>query len=112
MGTNFQTGKYPNHDLGGHDAAPFELPNGWTRLMDLLRSQLTLMLLAFMVTLALMLVFHQVVLGAMAQGELRQQTRDQQSKEFWRCNGLQVSDQRDQCLRQFNAAPGAQTSTQ
>lgn len=103
MNTNFQTIKFSNHDLGRHDASQFDLLCGWPRFLDLLRSQLTLAVLAILISLSLMLAFHQVVLGAVAQGEFRQQVRSQQSEEFWRCNSLRVLAERDNCLRQFNA---------
>lgn len=112
MNTNFQTIKFSNHDLDGHDASQFDLLCGWPRFLDMLRSQLTLAVLAILIILSLMLVFHQVVLGAVAQGEFRQQARNQQSKEFWRCNSLRVPGERDNCLRQLNATVSAGTSMQ
>lgn len=108
MHTHFQTIKLSNHDLAGHDAPQFELLYGWPRLLDLLRSQFTLAVLAALITLSLMLVFHQVVLGAVAQGELRQQARNLQSQALWRCNNSPNSNGRDNCLRQVKAMGGAE----
>lgn len=110
MRTHFQTIKLSNHDLAGHDAPQFELLYGWPRFLDLLRSQLTLAILATLITLSLMLVFHQIVLGAVAQGELRQQARTLQSQALWRCNSSPDTHGRDNCLRQVKAMDGAEAS--
>lgn len=110
MNTHFQTIKLSDHDLTGHDASQSELLYGWSRFLDLLRSQLTFAVLATLITLSLMLVFHQVVLGAVAQGELRQQARNLQSQALWRCNSSPDTHGRDNCLRQVRAMDGTETS--
>jgi len=104
MNTNFQAIKISNHSLGSQDDSQLVLLSGWHRFVDMLRSQITLAVLAILITLSLMLLFHQVLLGAVAQGELRQKARNQQSEVFWRCNSMGAAAERDNCLRQFNAA--------
>jgi hypothetical protein len=110
MNINFQAIKTPNRCLGSQDASPLALLSGWPRFFDMLRSQITLAVLAILITVSLMLLFHQVLLGAVAQGELRQQARDQQSEVFWRCNSMGATAERDNCLRQFNATARAEGS--
>ena len=110
MNTNFQATKISNRSLGSQDASQLALLSGWPRLVDMLRSQITLAVLAILITLSLMLLFHQVLLGAVAQGELRQQARNQQSEVFWRCNSMGATAERDNCLRRANATVRAEGS--
>jgi hypothetical protein len=107
MQTKFQTGTLSNHDLASPDAVQFERLCGWPRLLDLSRSQRTLAVLATLITLVLMLAFHQVVLGAVAQGESLQQARNLQSQAFWRCNRLLSPVERDNCQFRINAEVSA-----
>ncbi|PJB46098.1 MAG: hypothetical protein CO105_02410 [Comamonadaceae bacterium CG_4_9_14_3_um_filter_60_33] len=60
--------------------------------------QTTLAVLAILATLGLMLAFHQVVLGAVAQGESFQQARNLQNAAIGRCHGLRNPVERDNCL--------------
>lgn len=109
MNTNFQTIKFSNLDLTGHVPSQLDLLEGWPRLSALLSSQTTLAVLAILTTLALVLAFHQIVLGAVEQGKLLQQARDLQSETLLRCNGLRGTIARDNCLRQSDhrASAGA-----
>lgn len=102
MNSNCQTIKFLNHDLDHQDRSQVVSRHGWTRVPALLRSQTTLLVLAILVTLGLMLTFHQVVLGAVAQGESLQQARNLQSAAVWRCNGLRGSTERENCLSQVH----------
>lgn len=66
-------------------------------------------LLALLAGLGLLLAFHQVVLGAVQQGELRHKTAAMQADTAWRCNVLSGTRSREICLVQLNAmtAPAA-----
>lgn len=68
-------------------------------------------ILALMGIVALLLTFHQVVLGAVEQGELRRQVTAIHVEATWRCNALEGLRARDTCLTQLNAAtPGDATA--
>jgi hypothetical protein len=60
-------------------------------------------LLALLAGLGLLLAFHQVVRGAVQQGELRGKTAAMQSETAWRCNVLSGTRSREICLVQLNA---------
>ncbi|PKO62996.1 MAG: hypothetical protein CVU24_01330 [Betaproteobacteria bacterium HGW-Betaproteobacteria-18] len=107
MNTHCQTIKFPNHDLDHHDASQLVSLQGVIRFKALLRSQTMLGALTILVILGLMLAFHQVVLGAVAQGESLQQARNLQSEAFWRCNRLLIPAERDNCRFRINAEVSA-----
>lgn len=54
--------------------------------------------LAALVAVALLVGFHQVVRGAVQQGELRRVARVVHTDTVWRCNALRGQDMRDSCL--------------
>lgn len=103
MNSNCQTIKLSSHDLNHHDGSQLVLQHGWTRMAALLRSQTVLAALAVLATLGLMLAFHQVVLGAVVQGESLQQARNLKSAAIWRCNRLLSPVARDNCQFRINA---------
>jgi len=70
-----------------------------------LRSPLSYAVLATLALLGLLLAFHQVVLGAVQQGELRRKATAMQADAAWRCNALLVARSREGCLVQLNATP-------
>jgi hypothetical protein len=70
-----------------------------------LRSPLSYAVLATLAMIGLLLAFHQVVLGAVRQGELRRKTTAMQAEAAWRCNALPGARLRDGCLMQLNATP-------
>ena len=53
-----------------------------------LRSPLAHAILATLAMLGLLLAFHQVVLGAVQQGELRRKATAMQADAAWRCNAM------------------------
>ena len=64
-------------------------------------------IVAMLGIIGLLLTFHQVVLGAVQQGELRRQATATHAEATWRCNALQGLRASDTCLMQLNAAaPG------
>lgn len=107
MNTNFQTFKFSNLDLPGHKLSQLDLLEGWPRLSALLSTQSGLAVLAILITLGLMLAFHQIVLGAVEQGELLQQARNQQSEALRRCGTLRGLEARDNCRLQINGGISA-----
>lgn len=100
MNPTVQTIKLSNPDLPGQDPSQLDLLEGWPRLSALLSSPTTLAVLAILSTLVLALAFHQIVLGAVAQGKLLQQARDLQIEATLRCKGLSSAIARDHCMRQ------------
>lgn len=100
MNRNCQTIKFSNRDPDFRDASQLVSQQRATRVPALLRSPTTLAVLVVLATTGLMLAFHQVLLGAVAQGESLQQARNQQSAALSRCTGLQGTAERADCLRQ------------
>jgi hypothetical protein len=75
---------------------------GWP---DALRLPLWQAILAVLAALGLLLAFHQVVLGAVQQGELRRKASAMQAEAASRCNALTGTRSRETCLMQLNATP-------
>ena len=103
MNRNCQTIKFSNRDPDFRDASQLVLLPRWASMLALLRSTTTLAALAILATTGLMLAFHQVVLGAVAQGESLQQARNQRSAALSRCTGLQGTTERADCLRHVHS---------
>lgn len=64
-------------------------------------------ILAVLVVVGLLLVFHAVVTGAVQDGELRRQAGVTHAAATWRCSLLRDLSARDSCLLQTNAAVNA-----
>jgi hypothetical protein len=75
---------------------------GWP---NALRMPLWCAILAVLVGLGLLLAFHQVVLGAVQQGELRRKATAMQAEAASRCNALSGTRSREICLMQLDATP-------
>jgi hypothetical protein len=60
-------------------------------------------ILALLAGLGLLLAFHQVVRGAVQQGQLRHKTAAMQAETAWRCNVLSATRSGEICLVQLNA---------
>jgi len=56
---------------------------------------------ASLAAVGLMLIFHQVVRGAVLQGELRQVAAMAQADAMWRCKGVAELRDRDSCMVQL-----------
>ncbi len=76
-----------------------------------LRSPLSYAIVATLAMLGLLLAFHQVVLGAVQQGELRRKATAMQADAAWRCNALPGARSRDGCLMRLNATPPVRDGT-
>lgn len=72
----------------------------WQRLPAGVRSPLWLGTLATLVIVGMLLAFHQVVSGAVEQGEMRRKASAMDVEVNWRC-GPRASDS---CLQQLKAA--------
>ena len=77
----------------------------WHRLPVATHSPVWPGLLATLAFLGLLLAFHQVVRGAVQQGELRRATTAAHAAATWRCAGLGAPGLRERCLAELNAAP-------
>jgi hypothetical protein len=62
-------------------------------------------ILAMLTGIGLLMAFHQVVLGAVQQGELRRKATAMQAEAESRCNALNGARSREICLMQLNAMP-------
>ena len=60
-------------------------------------------LVATLIVLGMLMAFHQVVRGAVQQGELRQQAIATHAAATWRCNALNGTGASGSCLSQLNA---------
>lgn len=86
-------------------------PAGWAmgarglRWPHALRLPLGHAILALLAGLGLLSAFHQVVLGAVQQGELRRKTAAMQAETAWRCNFLSGTRSRELCLAQLHTTP-------
>lgn len=84
-------------------------PAGWAarglRWPNARRLPLGHAILALLAGLGLLSAFHQVVLGAVQQGELRRKTAAMQAETAWRCNVLSGTRSREICLAQLHATP-------
>jgi hypothetical protein len=57
-------------------------------------------ILAALAAVGLLVAFHQVVRGAVQQGELRRLASAVHAEAVWHCNALRGSHMRDSCLLQ------------
>lgn len=75
----------------------------WDRLPTGLRSPIWPAMLGGLMILSLLLAFHQVVQGAVEQGELRHKATAVHAEATWRCNILPGLGASDNCLSQLRA---------
>lgn len=73
----------------------FALPAG-------VRSSVWPKVLGAILILGLLMTFHQVVSGAVQQGELLRKSSALKAEATWRCSTVRS---RDSCMQSFNAAP-------
>ncbi len=76
---------------------------GWDRLAAGLHSPVWLTVLGSLVILGMLMAFHQVVHGAVQQGQLRHKAIALQAGAIGRCHILPGRDASDRCLLQMNA---------
>ncbi len=88
------------------------LRSGWEHLPKGLHSPVWPGLLATLAMLALLLAFHQVVRGAVEQGDLRRAATAARSDAAWRCNALGGLVKREACLLQLGTPRPGEASLQ
>lgn len=107
MHKNSQTFKLSDDEASRFAVRHQELPQWSARSSADARAPMWPAMLATLGIVALLLTFHQVVLGAVEQGDLRRQVAATQVEATWRCNAIQGLRASDTCLTQLNsAAPG------
>lgn len=84
-------------------AARQRLPQGVSRLAGGLHPPVWLSILGTLVILAMLITFHQVVRGAVQQGQLRQKAISLQAGAIGRCTILPGRQASDRCLLQMRA---------
>lgn len=84
-----------------HNNSQTSMQLWWYGLPAGVRSPLWPTLLATLTILGLLLAFHQVVSGAVQQGELRHQASALHSKAIWTCNTLGSLRANQSCLSQL-----------
>jgi hypothetical protein len=89
-----------------------ELRLWWQHLPAAVRSRIWPGLLATLAVLGLVLAFHQVVRGAVEQGDLRRAASAARAEAAWRCAVLRGPLPRDSCLAQADAAQHIEPSLQ
>jgi hypothetical protein len=77
----------------------------WLHLPPALRAPVWPSALAALIILALLLGFHEVVRGAVKQGELLRMNTATRAEAVWRCNALNGARVRASCLAQLDAPP-------
>lgn len=81
----------------------------WYRLPAGLQTPVWSTILGSLIILGMLLAFHQVVHGAVQQGELRHKTNALHAEATWRCKILPGRDASDGCLLQLARQRGDQT---
>jgi len=82
-----------------------QLQGWWARLPAPVRSRAWPALFGWLTIVALLLAFHQVVRGAVQQGEVLRMAAATHADAVWRCNALRGNRMRETCLAQLNAPP-------
>ena len=88
-----------------HSDLQRQLQTWWARLPEPVRAPAWPAIFASLIILALLLAFHQVVRGAVQQGEVLRMATATHADAVWRCNALQGHRMRESCLAQLNAPP-------
>lgn len=82
-----------------------QVEDWWMDLPAAVKSPVWPYAIAVLTVLFLLLAFHQVVRGAVQQGELLRMATATHSEGVWRCSSLRGQRVRESCLAQMNAAP-------
>ena len=88
---------------------PFSLDQPWwQQFFVAVRSPAALVVVATVISLGLLLALHQVVLGAVRQGELRRMAVAKQAEDSWRCGAMRNVSLRDGCRSQLGSPSRAE----
>jgi len=112
MGKNFPAFKLLDGEVGGYAALQRELQRWRHRLPAWVRAPVWLVILSILIILGLLLVFHQVVLEAVQQSELRRKANAMHIEATWRCNSLRGPRASYSCLLRLNSAGHGDTLLQ
>ncbi len=98
----------PAVNLSSNAVGGAQLPHsGLTHPMPTaVRSPIWLALCGSVIILGMLMTFHQVVHGAVQQGELRHKNSAAHTEATWRCKTLQGTVATGSCLLQLNTAYG------
>lgn len=103
MDLNSSATKWLHIQAGGFAAGGHAWHGWWQHLPATVHSPVWPRILVTLLILGLLLAFHQVVSGAVQQGELRRKAVAMQAEATGRCHRLPGSSARDNCLLQLNA---------
>jgi hypothetical protein len=76
----------------------------WQSMQQRLRQPLWAAIISMVMAFALLLLFQQVVVGAVAQGERRQRASAAEHEGVWRCKPMQDQVHRAACLERSKSA--------
>jgi hypothetical protein len=89
-----------------------QIEDWWMALPAAVRSPAWPTAFAALIVVFLLLAFHQVVRGAVHQGELLRMATASHSEAAWRCSALSGLRVRESCLAQLNAPPHDEAALQ
>lgn len=100
----------PDDQVGDLAARQFTPQQGGYRLPVGMQTTVWLIILGSLIILGMLMAFHQVVHGAVQQGDLRNRTNALHAEATWRCKILPGRDASDGCLLQLASQRGDQTA--
>ncbi len=107
MNNNFANLELQEDELGGLTSLQRKLRLWWNGLPAWAHSSYWLGILAMLTVLGMLLAFHDVVRGAVQQGELQRLAAATHAEATWRCKVLSSPRERGDCQLQLDAArPG------
>lgn len=102
----------PDGWVGNFAARQRMLQQWWSRLPAGLQTPVWPIILGSLTILGMLMAFHQVVHGAVQQGELRHKTNALHAEATGRCKILPGRDASDGCLSQLASQRGDQTAAE
>ena len=112
MNNIFLTFNSPSGAADGLVALWRQLSLWWQRLPAGVRSPVWPATLATLVIVGMLLAFHQVVSGAVQQGEMRRKTTAMHVEANWRCGAARGLRASDDCLQRLHEASYSDTVLQ
>ena len=112
MGENSSAFKLLDGEVGGYATLQRELQRWQRRLQISVRSPVWPVILSILIVFGLLLIFHQVVLEAVQQSELRRKANALHIEATWRCNALRGPRASYSCLLRLNSAEHGNTMVQ
>ena len=110
MGSSFSSIKVSGNGAGGFNLLRRNRQLSWHQMPIWVCLSYWRGILATLTILGMLLAFHEVVQGAVRQGDLRRQADAIHAEATWRCRALRGLGASDNCLQRLQAlAPGAAT---